>query len=50
MVFVGLTVCLLINANHCELQRYEKYCGINFWGEDLIISVEQFKTQLYILH
>lgn len=50
MVFVGLIV-LLINANHCELQRYyEKYSGINFWGEDFIISVEQLKTQLCILH
>lgn len=39
MVFVGLIILLLINANQCELQRYyEKYSGINFWGKILIIS------------
>lgn len=51
MVFVRLIILLPINANHCELQRYyEKYSGIKFRGKILIISFEQFKILLYILH
>lgn len=51
MVFVGPIILLPTYANLCELQSYlEKYSGINFWGKISIISFEQFKILLYVLH